>query len=85
MNNRQGISIDINPLAVFIVKSLIAPVKQEDLAKAFKEVKTEYMNLEPKTENEIKVALKKYPYPKGLTLPKDSDVETVEQLFSDKH
>jgi len=84
MNNRQGISIDINPLAVFIVKSLIAPVKQEDLAKAFKEVKTEYMNLEPKTENEIKVALKKYPYPKGLTLPKDSDVETVEQLFSDK-
>jgi 16S rRNA G966 N2-methylase RsmD len=84
MNNRKSISIDINPLAVFIVNSLIAPVKQMELALAFNEVKADYMKREPKSEEEIKKALKKYPSPKGNRLPKDSDVETVEQLFSDK-
>jgi hypothetical protein len=38
----------------------------------------------PKTDDEIKEALKKYPFPKGNILPKGSDVETVEGLFSDK-
>ncbi len=84
MNNRSAISIDINPMAVFIVQSLIAPVKHSELAKAFEEVKSEYIKLDPKTEEEIKKALKKYPYPKGLVLPKGSDVETVEKLFSPK-
>lgn len=84
MNNRNCISIDINPLAVFIVQSLIAPVKSSDLSQAFEDVKAEYIKNEPKTEIEIKNAIKKYPYPKGLSLPKGSDVETVEQLFSDK-
>lgn len=84
MNNRSAISIDINPMAVFIVQSLIAPVKHSELAAAFEEVKNEYIKLEPKTEAEIQKALKKYPYPKGFVLPKGSDVKTVEQLFSDK-
>ncbi len=84
MNNRKAISIDLNPMAVFIVTSLIAPVKHFELAEAFEQVKKEYQLLEPKSETEIKRALKKYPYPKGFKLPKGSDVETVEQLFSDK-
>lgn len=82
MNNRKAISIDINPMAVFIVNSLIAPVKQKDLADAFERVKSEYLSKEPKTDEEIKKVLKKYPYPKGFALPKGSDVATVEQLFS---
>lgn len=84
MNNRKAISIDINPLAVFIVNSLIAPVKQTDLAEAFENVKKEYKELEPKTKAEIQIALKKYPHPKGFILPKGSDVKTVDQLFNDK-
>jgi len=82
MNERKAISIDLNPMAVFIVQALIAPVKQEELTEAFERVKTEYEKKEPKTKIEIEKALKKYPYPKGDVLPKGSDVNTVEQLFS---
>ncbi|MFN4086867.1 MAG: DNA methyltransferase [Spirosomataceae bacterium] len=84
MNNRNAINIDLNPMAVFLVQSLIAPVKQSELTQAFNEVKEEYLKKEPKTEDEIKKALKKYSGPKPLPLPKGSDVETVDQLFSDK-
>ena len=84
MNNRKAISTDINPMAVFIVNSLIAPVDFDELSAAFERVKIEYQKKEPTTEAEIQKALTKYPYPQGLQLPKGSDVETVEQLFSDK-
>ncbi len=84
MNGRSAINIDLNPMAVFLVKSLIAPVKQSDLTQAFNEVKEEYVKNEPKTEDEIKKALKKYSGPKPIPLPKGSDVETVDQLFTNK-
>lgn len=84
MNNRKAISIDINPMAVFMVQSLIAPVSKNDLDDAFLRVKSEYIANEPKTPEQIAKTLKKHPYPKGFSLPKGSDVETVEQLFSNK-
>jgi 16S rRNA G966 N2-methylase RsmD len=84
MNGRRAINVDLNPMAIFLVQSLIAPVKQSDLTQAFNEVKEEYLKKEPKTEDEIKKALKKYPKPKPLPLPKGSDVPTVDKLFSDK-
>ncbi|MDB9449738.1 DNA methyltransferase [Dolichospermum circinale] len=84
MNNRKAISTDINPMAVFLVNSLITPVDFNELSAAFERVKTEYKKKEPTTEADIEKALTKYPYPQGLQLPKGSDVETVEQLFSDK-
>lgn len=84
MNNRKAISIDLNPMAVFIVQSLIAPVKQSDLTAAFDRVLNEYQKREPKSEEEINSALIKYPYPKDVKLPKGSDVTTVDQLFSKK-
>lgn len=84
MNNRRAISIDINPMAVFIVQSLIAPVKQNEFGEAFNRVKKEYEEHEPKTDKEIKKALSKYLYPKGFSLPKGSDVKSVEELFSEK-
>jgi 16S rRNA G966 N2-methylase RsmD len=84
MNNRRAINIDLNPMAVFMVQSLIAPVKQSDLTQAFNEVKEEYLKKEPKTDDEIKKALKKYAGPRPLSLPKGSDVETVDQLFTNK-
>ncbi|MDR1023792.1 MAG: type I restriction enzyme HsdR N-terminal domain-containing protein [Prevotellaceae bacterium] len=84
MTGRKGINIDLNPMAVFIVQSLIAPVKPAELAQVFQEVKTEYLKHEPKTKKEIEKALKKYKGCKVLPLPKGSDVETTDQLFSDK-
>ncbi|MCL2132356.1 MAG: type I restriction enzyme HsdR N-terminal domain-containing protein [Lentimicrobiaceae bacterium] len=84
MNSRRGINIDLNPMAVFMVQALVAPVNQNELAEAFERIKKEYIENEPKTKDEIKKAIKKYPQPKPLSLPQDSDVETVVQLFSDK-
>jgi DNA modification methylase len=84
MNDRKAINVDLNPMAVFIVQSLTAPVKLDDLSSAFETVKEEYLKLEPKTKNEIQNILKKYPSPQNLPLPKGSDVSAVHQLFTDK-
>lgn len=84
MNNRKAISIDLNPMAVFLVQSLIATVNLDNLSEVFQKIKDEYLNKEPKTDLEIKKAIKKYPHPTGFKLPTGSDVETVEQLFSDR-
>jgi DNA modification methylase len=84
MEHRKAINVDINPFANFLVESLIAPVKEGKLHEAFQKIKTEYLKHEPKTDEQIKVALKKYPRPKPLSLPKSSDVKTADQLFSNK-
>lgn len=84
MNNRKAYSLDINPMAVFIVQALIAPVKHQELSDAFDRVRKEYQEKEPKDDAQVAKALKKYPYPKGIVLPKGSDVKTIEQLFSKK-
>ncbi|MEO7045286.1 MAG: DNA methyltransferase [Ferruginibacter sp.] len=84
MLDRKSISIDLNPLAVFIVSALIAPSKQNDLIEAFNRVKVNYLRNEPHDDNSIDIALKKYPFPKQAKLPKGSDVETVDQLFDKK-
>jgi DNA modification methylase len=84
MNNRRAISIDINPMPVFIVQSLIAPVNLNEFTIAFERVKAKYLKFEPKSILEIDAILKKFPFPKGIRLPRGSDVETIEQLFSDE-
>jgi len=84
MTCRKGITIDLNPMAVFLVQSLIAPVNFSEFADAFNEVKTEYLEHEPKTKEEIEKILKKYKGCKSLPLPKGSDVPTTDLLFSDK-
>lgn len=84
VTERQGIHVDLNPMSVFIVDSLLAPVNVSKLTEAFDRVRTEYIKKEPKTEEQIQKALLKYPYPKNMKLPKGSDVDTVDQLFSSK-
>lgn len=84
MNNRKAINIDLNPMAVFIVQSLVAPVKISALGEAFDRIKKEFEKKEPKTKKEISESINKYSYPKDFVLPKGSDVETVDQLFSKK-
>ena len=84
ISDRKAISVDLNPLSVFIMESLISPVNISELYEAYNKISKDYRKNEPKTKEQIKRALNKYPYPSGIKLPKGSDVETVEQLFSNK-
>jgi DNA modification methylase len=79
---RKAINIDINPLSIFMVENLISVIDIDTLGKEFARIKRQFERNAPRTGEEIKAALKKYPYPKGVELPKDADVPTVEQLFS---
>ncbi|MBB1125060.1 DNA methyltransferase [Thiospirillum jenense] len=82
MVGRRAIHLDINPLSVFIVDSLSAPVDIEHLQRSFDKIKATYVKNEPKTTHKINQYLKNYSYPKGYVLPKNSDVPKVEKLFS---
>ena len=84
MNDRKAISLDINPLSVFIMQSLLATVNRSEFSEAYNSVCEEYKKKEPKNNDEIKNVLSKYPLPKDLKLPKNSDVESVHKLFSKK-
>lgn len=84
MLGRKAIHIDLNPLSEFIVKNLIQPVDTVELSEAFDEIRNQLHIKLPKTDEEVAEALAKYPYPKGIRLPKNSDVEYIEQLFSDR-
>jgi DNA modification methylase len=84
MTDRRAIHLDLNPMSSFMVKGLTEPVRIETLQISLQRVKTDYLKNEPKTEEEIAKALKKYPYPKGFLLPKGSDVSVIEDLFSNK-
>jgi 16S rRNA G966 N2-methylase RsmD len=79
---RKGIHIDINPLSVFITKSLIAPVKVGELLEAFKEIQREFLENCPRTKKEVEKALKQYPYPKDISLMRNADVRSIEELFT---
>lgn len=84
MTNRCAINVDLNPMAIFLVESLVAPVSRIKLAEAFDSVEKEYLRHEPRTDEEIHEAIAKYPQVKPLPLPKGSDCKIVDQLFSDK-
>lgn len=64
------------------MENLLAPVSLSALADAYQTVKQQFVAHRPKTESEIEAALAKYPYPKGVSLPRNSDVPFLEQLFS---
>jgi DNA modification methylase len=82
MNSRKAINIDLNPMAVFIVRALLAPVNISRLTESYRKVMAEYIKNEPKNQKDIAKILEANPGPKNLPLPKGSDVETVPELFS---
>jgi 16S rRNA G966 N2-methylase RsmD len=84
ITDRKTISIDINPLSVFLMQSIIAPVNISKLSEAFTKVCSEYKKLEPKKKSDIENALKTYPLPKDIPLPKGSDVKKLYGLFDKK-
>lgn len=84
MLDRRAIHIDINPLSTFMVDSVLVPVELNELENKFLEICYEFEKEKPKNEKQINSQLKKIKYPKGISLPKDSDVRMIEQLFTDK-
>ncbi|MCY3575301.1 MAG: DNA methyltransferase [Chloroflexi bacterium] len=81
---RRAIHIDINPLTIFWVNALAQPLDLNEFGQAYDRVVAGFKRLVPKSEAEIQAALGKYPYPTGHPLPKNSDVDTIEKLFSDR-
>ncbi len=79
---RRSIHIDINPLSIFILKSLMAPTNLNTLVSEYEKVVSSFQKKKPKGAKEIADLLKVLPYPKGAKLPKNSDVDTIEKLFS---
>ena len=82
MIGRKAIHVDLNPLSVFFVKNLINPISLSELENSFDGVKSKFGKLRPKNEEDIEKALETYPYPKGFKMPKGSDFEFLEQVFS---
>lgn len=84
VTRRKGINVDINPMAIFMVDALTSIVDQQKLVSAFDDIKRKYQKHEPKTDEEIEEAIRKYPQPKPIKLTRDSDVPTADLLFSRK-
>ncbi len=85
MTDRRAIHLDLNPMSVFLVDSLTCPVNCADLQTSFERVKNAYESNLTGFKNLsgfVTEAMKNYPYPKNIALPKGSDVEVVQQLFS---
>src|SRR6185437_8072912 len=82
MLGRRAIHIDLNPLSVFIITGLIAPVSPADVWDALDKVEHAFKNGRPRSETDIKSAMKKYPYPRGIRLMRNADVRTIEKLFT---
>lgn len=84
MIHRKAIHIDLNPLSVFITKSLVTPIDFSELQDEFEKIKSKFIKNAPRTNEEIQKALKDLPYPKGISLTKDADVDSIEELFTEK-
>jgi hypothetical protein len=82
MLGRKAIHIDLNPLSVFIIKALVAPVSSGELWAALGEIEEAFYRLRPQGAAEISAAMKKYPHPRGVKLMKNADVDSIEKLFT---
>ena len=68
--NRRAINIDINPLSVFMVRTLAQPIDMNELAVSYDKVVAQFKRLVPKSDSDIQKTLETYPYPQGIPLPK---------------
>lgn len=82
MTGRRAIHIDLNPLSIFFVKNLISPISLSDLQSAFDRVGKQFKNKRPKTEEQVEIALEKYPYPQNVRMDSSSDFEFLDEAFT---
>jgi DNA modification methylase len=81
---RKGIHVDLNPLSIFILKGLTAPVNIAELQATFNRIISSFDKNLPQTDKEIENVLETLPYPKDVILPRNSDVQTIQELFTPK-
>ncbi len=84
MQHRQAIQVDINPLANFIVRTLIEPVQGSRIISAFEKVQQEYERYKPHTSKDRKRILASHFYPKKVRLMGNADVKYLHELFSEE-
>ena len=84
MTGRRAVHLDLNPMSVFMVESLVVPVNLNSLRDAYGRIASQFTQNIPETDEQIKLVLQKYPYPQNINLPKGSDVNSIEKLFSSK-
>lgn len=82
MLGRTAVHLDLNPLSIFLVETLLQPVSMLDLAEAYNHIVQEFEQNAPRTKKAVAQALASYPYPKNIPLPKNSDVPTLDKLYT---
>jgi len=80
--DRQAIHIDLNPMAVFIAKSLTAPVSIAEIWKALDKIGRRFDAERPTTDSEVEQVITKYGHPRGVELARNADVHDVADLFT---
>lgn len=81
---RRAIHIDLNPLSIFWVKTLLAPVNLTEYAEASQSIQGKFQSLRPVSDDDIERILRDCQLPEDVRLPKGSDVPTLHKLFSRK-
>jgi DNA modification methylase len=84
---RKAIHCDINPLANFICQELaISPISLKELRQAFLQIEVQCKQKIEKVyklkEKDLKSLRIPFWYPKNIRLPKNADVEFIEELFT---
>ena len=87
MLDRKAIGIDLNPLPVFIIQSLVAPVDTGKVWEEYLTIKVKFEKEHPKILSDTQQYLSKYQDEyknlRATKLDKTADVETADKLFSD--
>jgi DNA modification methylase len=90
LENRVGIQNDINPLANFIAKGIVDLGKgdiaeyERALVKLKEICQSKLQKLDRLSQDEIKAFTKRLKMPENVKLPKNSDVRTYRELFSQR-
>ncbi|MEI6430219.1 MAG: DNA methyltransferase [Pseudanabaena sp. ELA607] len=84
---RQAIHCDINPLANFICSQIaVSPIDIDAFRAAFDEIerncRDSINDVYSMSDQDVESLEIKYWYPKGVKLPKNADVEYIEELFT---
>ena len=84
---RKAIHCDINPLANFICSQIaISPIDIDAFRAAFDEIerncKASINDVYAMSDEDVESLEIKYWYPKGVKLPKNADVEYIQELFT---
>ena len=86
--NRKVIMSDLNPLACFITEQTIKKISISDLIKEFNKIETsvseKIIAVDELTETEASNLEIPYWHPKNILLPKNSDIKSIEQLWTKK-